>query len=103
MGKLLPFINPYPQKNSILLMDNISFHHCKFILDIIAEIGAIGAFLPHYDPIYNLSEYCFRDIKAIEISKNIYGEKDALLSMVDSVEKMRNKDYTETLKKIGYM
>ena len=84
-------------------MDNISFHHNQLFLDLISELGVIVVHLPHYCPTANLVEYMFRDIKAIEKSKNIYGEREGLISLIESVEKIKNKDYSSTLQNIGYI
>eukprot|EP01083_Nonionella_stella_P134342 408843_1 len=100
---LMEYLNPYPQQFSIIILDNISFHHNEIFLQIADSIGSIIAFLPHYDPITNLSEYGFRDVKQIEISKNIKSEFEAMMSLCDSVEVIRHKDYSKILRQIGYI
>ena len=72
-------------------------------IDIVEIIGCLLVFLPHYEPILNLAEWCFRDIKAIEIKKKVYGEREGLLSLCDSVESIKNKNYQSILKEIGYI
>ena len=39
----------------------------------------------------------------IEISKNIYGMKEGMISLVESTERIKSRDYTEILKSIGYI
>ena len=103
LKKLSSIINPYPGDHSVILMDNIQFHHNEIVVSFIAELKAIMVFLPHYMPMLNLMEYGFRDIKAIEISKCVYGEREGLESLISSVEKIRKKDYTLILKQIGFI
>ena len=43
-----------------------------------------------------------RDCKAIECGKRTYGELEALVSLRESIEKLKNKDYTKIFKQIGY-
>ena len=102
MHKLVHWVNRYPQPRSVVILDNIKFHHNVVFRQTISEIGAICAYLPHYDPYYNLTEYVFRDIKSIEVAKGIYGEKESLLSLVESVESLRNKNYSNILTTIGH-
>ena len=101
--RLLKYINPYPGDRSIILLDNISFHHNWYFINIILEFGAVVAHLPHYCPTLNLTEYAFRDIKCIEISKNVYGMREGLISLAESTDKIKHKDYTDILQKIGFI
>lgn len=103
LKKLIPIINAYPGNNSVILLDNIQFHHNETFLNIVSELKALVLFLPSYMPLLNLMEYGFRDIKAIEVSKCVYGEREGLESLIESISKIENKDYTPILKKIGYI
>ena len=51
----------------------------------------------------NLAEYTFRDVKSIERSVCVYGELNGLLSLGDSAEAVANKNYSATLKEMGYI
>ena len=102
VNELFAHLQPYPQNQSILLLDNVQFHHNDIFMEMMKDIGCIVIFLPHYDPIINLAEYVFRDVKQKEMKKNIYGEKEGLLSLTESVEELRYKKYSSTLKQIGY-
>ena len=103
LKKLIPIINAYPGNNSVILLDNIQFHHNETFLNIVSELKALVLFLPSYMPLLKLMEYVFRDIKAIEVSKCVYGEREGLESLIESISKIENKDYTPILKKIGYI
>ena len=101
--EMIHHLNPYPGPRSVLAIDNIGFHHNELFQNVITEIGTICAYLPHYDPFYNLTEYVFRDIKSIEAAKCVYGEREAVISLAESVEKVKNKKYAKILKDIGYI
>ena len=42
-------------------------------------------------------------MKAIEKVKNVYGEKAALLSLVDALNNLKTRSYKNIFKKIGYI
>ena len=86
-----------------IIIDNIKFHHNESFQNVISEIGAICAHLPHYDPFYNLTEYVLRDTKSIEAAKCVYGEREAVISLAESIEQVKNKKYTKILEDIGYI
>ena len=100
---LLQHLNAYPGPCSILFIDNVAFHHNPIFIALIELIGVILIFLPHYNPIINLAEWVFRDVKAIEIKKKVYGEFEGLMSLCESVETVKKKNYEKTLKEIGYI
>ena len=103
VNRLMDYVNPYPGDRSIILLDNITFHHNEVFKDIFFEYGSMAVYLPHYQPTLNLMEYGFRDIKAMEVSKGIYGEQEGLMSLIESVERIKNKDYTDILRTLGYI
>ena len=41
-------MNPYPQKNSVLIMDNASIHHNEELIRVIENVGCKVVFLPPY-------------------------------------------------------
>ena len=49
----LPHLRPFPQPNSVVIMDNFVTHHDLEVLDLIESTGAIVMFLPPYSPSYN--------------------------------------------------
>ena len=72
VDKMIPILNPYPAPNSIIILDNCRFHHNQIFKDLMDQLNVIIIYLPRYDPILNPTEYVFRDVKSIEIKKNIY-------------------------------
>ena len=103
MTDLIQYLQPYPNPRSVILLDNIAYHHDPIFIQLVEEMDVMVFHLPHYDPLYNLTEYAFRDMKSIERMKNVYGEEEALLSLVDTLNVLKNKSYKKTLKKIGYI
>ena len=57
-------MNPYPQKNSVLVMDNATIHHNEELIKIIESVGCKIIFLPPYSPDYNPIELAFSVIKS---------------------------------------
>eukprot|EP01083_Nonionella_stella_P132035 401394_1 len=103
IDELAPFLRPYPMECSILFLDNIRFHRNLLFIHFILEMGAMLVFLPHYDPLLNLAETSFRDVKRIEVKKRIYGEIEGFQSLVASVERVKHKNYRGVLRQMGYI
>jgi transposase len=66
---LLPKCGKYPEKHSVIVMDNASFHHSEKIYQLCADAGVILVYLPPYSPDYNPIEEFFAELKAF-IKKN---------------------------------
>lgn len=103
IDELSEFIQPYPGQHSVIILDNCSTHHNIIYKQILDELGAIGLFLPRYTPMLNVTEYAFRDIKAKEKQKREYGELEGLISLMESIDSLKNKSYSSIMKKIGYI
>jgi transposase len=56
-------MNPFPGKNSVLIMDNAKIHHDEEMVNLIERIGCKILFLPPYSPDYNPIELAFSTIK----------------------------------------
>lgn len=54
---------PFPQKNSVLVMDNARIHQNENLISIIEEFGGKVLFLPPYSPDFNPIELAFSTIK----------------------------------------
>ena len=59
--KLMPFDGKNPR--SVVLMDNVKFHHSSQVLAAIEGTGALVHFLPPYSPDLNPAEEVFSKIK----------------------------------------
>ena len=55
---------PFPQKNSVLVIDNARIHHNEEIIPIVEEFGGRVLFLPPYSPDFNPIELAFSVIKS---------------------------------------
>ena len=60
---LIPNMQGFPAKNSILIMDNCSIHHVRKVTDLLTSVGILVLFLPPYSPDYNPCEELFSYIK----------------------------------------
>jgi transposase len=50
-------------ENTVLLMDNVSFHHSKVIKEFVKSKGAFILYSPPYSPWFNPIEMCFSIVK----------------------------------------
>ncbi|GBC05855.1 hypothetical protein RclHR1_06480005 [Rhizophagus clarus] len=62
-GKELPLMNSYPNKNSVLVMDNIKIHYDDEMVNVIERSSCKVLYLPSYLPDYNLIETAFSTVK----------------------------------------
>ena len=56
-------MNPFPSKNSILILDNAKIHHDQELLDYLDAFEVKVEFLPSYSPDFNPIETAFSTIK----------------------------------------
>ena len=56
-------MNPFPQKNSVLILDNAQIYHNKFLVNFIESIGCKILFLSSYSSDLNPIEIAFSSIK----------------------------------------
>lgn len=61
---LLDQMNPYPQKNSVLVLDNASAHHFDDLREVVEGRGMRLRYLPPYSPDFNPIEQGFSAMKA---------------------------------------
>ncbi|OAV92507.1 hypothetical protein PTTG_11805 [Puccinia triticina 1-1 BBBD Race 1] len=61
---LMPAMNPFPGRNSILVMDNAQIHHGGQVAQICAAAGVLLMYLPTYSPDYNPIEKVFAVLKS---------------------------------------
>ena len=56
-------MNPYPELNSVIILDNARIHHNQEWISVIEELGGRVLFLPPYSPDFNPIELAFAYIK----------------------------------------
>jgi hypothetical protein len=61
---LLTQMNPWPQKHSVIIMDNASIHKSDEIRNMVEAQGMRIVFLPAYSPDLNPIEEAFSSIKS---------------------------------------
>lgn len=52
-------MNPYPNDNSILILDNCAIHKSDILRELVEEKGCLLVFLPPYSPDFNPIEQSF--------------------------------------------
>ena len=57
-------MNPYPENNSVIIMDNARIHHDGELITLLQGLGCHVVFLPPYSPDYNPIETAFSIIKS---------------------------------------
>ena len=57
-------MNPYPGKNSVIILDNAKIHHDENLIEILEELGCHIIFLPPYSPDLNPIETAFGTVKS---------------------------------------
>ncbi|KAF7361312.1 Tc1-mariner class transposase [Mycena sanguinolenta] len=62
--QVLPVMNPWPAKHSVLVLDNCRIHHNDALLELLSANGSLLLFLPPYSPDLNPIEESFSTLKA---------------------------------------
>jgi transposase len=57
-------MNEYPNKNSVIVMDNAKIHHDEKLVESIEQMGCKVLYLPPYSPDYNPIEMAFSGVKS---------------------------------------
>lgn len=60
----MPKMNPWPEPNCVLLLDNASIHHSDEVAQICKDHGVVLEFLPPYSPHFAPVETVFYNIKS---------------------------------------
>ena len=69
IDKLLQYYGKWLEPKSVLVMDNVSFHHSERISQMCADAGVKLVYLPPYSPDSNPIEEFFAELKGF-ISRN---------------------------------
>jgi len=72
-GMVIPFLQPFPLPNSVLVLDNCSIHHTyeDDLREMVEGVGAKLVFLAPYSPIDNPIESGFNVLKTFWIQYGI--------------------------------
>ena len=57
-------MNEFPNKNSVIVMDNAKIHHDEKLVESIKQMGCKVLYLPPYSPDFNPIETAFSSLKA---------------------------------------
>eukprot|EP00118_Oscarella_pearsei_P019068 m.199810 g.199810 ORF g.199810 m.199810 type:complete len:160 (+) comp39576_c0_seq7:174-653(+) len=77
---MLPHLMPFNgiNHNSIVVMDNVSFHHISAVRELLTGVGVMIKFLPPYSPDFNPIEEYFSAVKYYFRANNEPGISDRL-------------------------
>ncbi|CZS92406.1 uncharacterized protein RAG0_02848 [Rhynchosporium agropyri] len=67
--QLLPIMNPWPQRNSVLVMDNASIHHSARIKQMCHDAGVRLVYLPPYSPDLNPIEEFLKSLYQAQMAQ----------------------------------
>jgi transposase len=62
--EVLPHCNPYPGRNSVIVLDNASIHRSVRVRELCGRAGVVLEYLPPYSPDYNPIEKSFKQLKS---------------------------------------
>lgn len=62
--QVLPYCNPYPESNSVIILDNASIHRADRVRQLCEQAGVLLEYLPPYSPDYNPIEKSFKQLKS---------------------------------------
>ena len=94
-------MNRHPAPRSILVLDNVSFHHSDFVEYEANRLGIEIVYLPPYFPNGNLSELFGNGIKQKLISEQVFGKRQ----MIDGIRRSHyslRRDWSSCIWKMGY-
>lgn len=86
------FLAPVLKKGDIVVMDNLSSHKVKGVVELIEDVGAQAWYLPPYSPDFNPIEQMWSKVKAVlrsfakRTKSTLYGAIGKALKMVDVQE-----------------
>eukprot|EP01084_Bolivina_argentea_P299116 515575_1 len=101
--QLLPKCSPFPGPNSIIVLDNVSFHKYKPIKLICNYAQVKLIYLPPYSPHLNVIERLFNALKMnLQQYPLFCGENVRQLAHMIMQYKIKNINWTSVAKKIGY-
>ena len=62
--KVLPHCNPYPGRNSVIVLNNASIHRSVRVRELCRRAGVVLEYLPPYSLDYNLIKKSFKQLKS---------------------------------------
>lgn len=100
--ELLPHMNPFPQQNSILVLDNASIHRNQILMDYIQQLGIVVIYLPPYSPRYNPIELVFNSIKGYMQSYPHYSKSYPIRAVLQALQVGIGADFSSVFTEAGF-
>jgi len=79
--KILPYMQPFPQSRSVVIIDNCRIHDESGLLELVESKGAKLIFLPPYSPDFNPIELVFNQIKKWLVKHHMYAQDHPLTAI----------------------
>ena len=97
------FLLPTLNKGDIVILDNLSAHKSKDILELIESVGAELWYLPPYSPDLNPIEKMWSKIKAILRTIKARTEQELISAIAKALGQITSKDVMGWYKSCGYV
>ena len=103
LNSLIFHLNPYPQRNSVLVLDNASIHHYQPFRLLCQFVGVRIIYLPPYSPHLNLIELFWNALKYKLRKYYRWGRRNALLTLLIVLYRYKNNfNLRRALRHVGY-
>jgi len=108
---LLDQMRPFPESNSVIVMDNCKIHKREDILEAITARGVVYEFLPPYSPDYNPIELAFsamkyhlrRDGAYLRMAMTDMPEREIVSTLMHALYVIRPQDCQGWYRHCGYI
>ena len=102
--KVLPHCEAYPNKRSVIILDNATIHKDLRLKEACNEAGVLLQFLPPYSPDYNPIESTFKDLKAwIKTNYQLAAEFDQFPDFLEfAVQQQSQREVRGHYRECGY-
>ena len=94
--ELVPLMNPYSEPNSILALDNASYHKNGYLKKI------LGRFLPPYSPYLNPIELDFNTVKQYIRRHYCLARTRPVYTLYRAMATLTDVDVTSWIERVGY-
>ena len=102
ISHVIPKMNPFPQPNSVLVLDNASIHKNGYLKRSLNRHGIKLIFLPPYSPYLNPIELDFNTIKAFVKRNYFIARQRPIYTLHKALYQTVNVNVTTWMRRVGY-
>lgn len=99
---LVPVMGRWPGPNSVLCLDNASYHKSRAFEDMLWSYGIKLTFTPPYGALYDPVELDFNNLKGYIRRHYITARSDPVGTIIDGMDRLQHVDVTHYLESVGY-